>query len=613
MVAYMKGPGRRPEGIRLSHAVITSSTRVRYDCTFLGPALAHQARRRISYSGISPLHSSTVQQDEARASRAGNNPALAPGKAIRAQRLKDLLLEKELRNDISTAEFALNLDIARIEPRSADGKAGDAGAGKGSGASYSSKMRPRGVIDYEKIAEKLEKSLELVDRRQGRMAAAVGWGARAGGDTEGTKAEPRSIGEESTLRVTKRLSETRSELQNVLWRVRASMVGTNSGNTKIGEGSGTPGGATSAAEVGAGTTTAGEEGERPMNPFTVFVREDGTVDWDGAFQSGKELAKYSGEVFERLQGKSPGEEETPPKASTSLATIDATPGMQVLQQFLQQLESGLRSAEDERDKILELHKALRKQGLDVSKAQKGELRIAEDQAVEMRRRVELQRLDMDMERVCAYIEQEIDQSTSIREQKLLVAEFGLLDAQLSTLLTMLQASEPYMDGSSSLLELDEDELRVVASEVQDLKTRLGLVEDTTGGPKVDWSLFNAYVQESIGKIRKGVSFYVTGGKLLTSDLQYAWWLISRAAQGYTLKPREVRTLQRTAKDLLTLIPFTIILIIPLTPIGHVLIFSLIQRIFPDFFPSTFTERRQNLSKMYDEIDKKPSVEGTPPP
>jgi len=40
--------------------------------------------------------------------------------------------------------------------------------------------------------------------------------------------------------------------------------------------------------------------------------------------------------------------------------------------------------------VSELHKALRKQGLDVSKAQKGELRIAEDQAVEMRRRVELQ-------------------------------------------------------------------------------------------------------------------------------------------------------------------------------------------------------------------------------
>lgn len=99
----------------------------------------------------------------------------------------------------------------------------------------------------------------------------------------------------------------------------------------------------------------------------------------------------------------------------------------------------------------------------------------------------------------------------------------------------------------------------------------------------------------------------------TTTPQYAGWLISRAAQGYTLKPREVRTLQRTAKDLLTLIPFTIILIIPMTPIGHVLVFSLIQRIFPDFFPSTFTERRQVLSQMYEELDKKQLVEPPTPP
>ena len=39
-----------------------------------------------------------------------------------------------------------------------------------------------------------------------------------------------------------------------------------------------------------------------------------------------------------------------------------------------------------------------------------------------------------MERISAYIEQEIEQSTSIREQKLLVAEFGLLDSQLTALL-----------------------------------------------------------------------------------------------------------------------------------------------------------------------------------
>lgn len=156
---------------------------------------------------------------------------------------------------------------------------------------------------------------------------------------------------------------------------------------------------------------------------------------------------------------------------------------------------------------------------------------------------------------------------------------------------------------TSLIDLDENELAVVTSEVQDLKSRLGLIEDP--GVRFEWSQIQVAIRDSVDKIRTGVNFYVKGTKILAADLQYAAWLVGRAAQGYTLKPREVRTLWRTAKDILTLIPFTIILIIPMTPIGHVLVFSLIQRIFPDFFPSTFTDRRQNLSKMYDEIEKKP--------
>ncbi|CAN0324313.1 unnamed protein product, partial [Hapterophycus canaliculatus] len=39
-------------------------------------------------------------------------------------------------------------------------------------------------------------------------------------------------------------------------------------------------------------------------------------------------------------------------------------------------------------------------------------------------------------------------------------------------------------------------------------------------------------------------------------------------------------------------------------VGHVLVFSFIQRFFPNFFPSTYTDRRQNLLKMYTEVEKK---------
>ena len=43
--------------------------------------------------------------------------------------------------------------------------------------------------------------------------------------------------------------------------------------------------------------------------------------------------------------------------------------------------------------------------------------------------------------------------------------------------------------------------------------------------------------------------------------------------GQTLKPREVQALRRTAWDVLIFVPFSIILIAPLNPVGHVLIFG----------------------------------------
>merc|ERR1719163_658207 len=79
-------------------------------------------------------------------------------------------------------------------------------------------------------------------------------------------------------------------------------------------------------------------------------------------------------------------------------------------------------------------------------------------------------------------------------------------------------------------------------------------------------------------------------------------MVTRAVlRGYTLRARETKLLRRIAKDVLTLIPFVIILIIPLSPLGHVLVFSFIQRFFPDFFPSQFTEQRQNIMSMYSSI------------
>jgi hypothetical protein len=68
--------------------------------------------------------------------------------------------------------------------------------------------------------------------------------------------------------------------------------------------------------------------------------------------------------------------------------------------------------------------------------------------------------------------------------------------------------------------------------------------------------------------------------------------------------RCLQALRRTLKDILTFVPFIIILIIPMTPLGHVLVFGFIQRYFPDFFPSQFNQRRQEMVKTYEELREK---------
>ncbi|CAN0153217.1 unnamed protein product, partial [Hapterophycus canaliculatus] len=42
--------------------------------------------------------------------------------------------------------------------------------------------------------------------------------------------------------------------------------------------------------------------------FDLFVRDDGTVDWDGAIQSGREVARFGQELWDRINGQNPEEE-----------------------------------------------------------------------------------------------------------------------------------------------------------------------------------------------------------------------------------------------------------------------------------------------------------------
>ena len=211
---------------------------------------------------------------------------------------------------------------------------------------------------------------------------------------------------------------------------------------------------------------------------------------------------------------------------------------------------------------------------------------------ELDKRLRIFQVNLDMEKICVYIQQEVESAIEPTEdQRMFIAQIALIDKQITSLIAGLGSAEINEDqmAITNLVSLiDEDELSLICKELGDLKQRLGL--DTQRIPAMDWGSVGVYTRESLTKIKLGLSFFGEGTKLLVADVQYAWLLTLKAAQGYTLKPREVNSIRRTGKDLLTLIPFTIILIIPLSPVGHVLVFGFIQRFFPEFYPSCYTVR-----------------------
>eukprot|EP00892_Ulva_mutabilis_P010919 jgi/Ulvmu1/819/UM010_0193.1 len=195
---------------------------------------------------------------------------------------------------------------------------------------------------------------------------------------------------------------------------------------------------------------------------------------------------------------------------------------------------------------------------------------------------------------------------STEELSVLLAQFTLLMRRQAALRDVFQRQQA---RPSLLMPAFDDEVRDLAAEIGEARLRLGIPDqDVFGGPGL-LSLRSLQLQlrEAATTVQEGIDFFSLGVRMLASDVVYSGQLFTRASLGNTLKPREVTALRRTVKDLFTFVPFIIILIIPMTPLGHVLVFGFIQRYFPDFFPSQFNNQRQDMVKRYEDLRKQLSV------
>ena len=228
----------------------------------------------------------------------------------------------------------------------------------------------------------------------------------------------------------------------------------------------------------------------------------------------------------------------------------------------------------------------------------GEMRQMDDDVSATRRSLAVPLIEAELERVYSELESEaLDFAEAVprsdEEGELLLAEFGLLDAKAAEL-------RAAMDEDQALSILDE-EITMLAVELPSLRDRLGLARSSVLVMSAEDQVLRArtLVRRSVIGVEEGIEFYARGTRMLVEDLGYCGKLVGKAVMGTTLRPREVLALRRTATDLLALPVCTVILIIPLTPVGHVLVFSFIQRVFPGFFPSQFSEERQETYKLYE--------------
>lgn len=342
----------------------------------------------------------------------------------------------------------------------------------------------------------------------------------------------------------------------------------------------------------------------------LYVREDGTIDWDGALQDREAVKRFGISVWARINGQdlddvdedSIGEGGADDSHGEKKVTVKIIETKEIKEKkaILEALQSELTRMDKEHTALLNSAVSAGSAVANVNLAGldpklRSEIKESNDELERKKDEVSFQKLNYEMERIYTYLDGELGNTANSGyiplQDRLNVAEFGLLESQLAAMNSQISCGET----------IDADVLSVILDQTVDFKRRLG-IDYYVAGLTFDKEAIKIWSNDLLEQSKKGIGFYGKGVQLLWNDVLFSTSLIGRAAQGYTLKPREVRTLRRTFKDVLTFIPFLIILIIPLTPIGHVMIFGAIQRFFPDFFPSCFTERRQNLFTLYESTE-----------
>lgn len=514
-----------------------------------------------------------------------------PADSPRVRRLKDMLLIKEMRLALTSGEFALRLDGAGRVDCEGLCKRLDQFANK------LEQLPPDPEVlskqDAWKALECVRDTRVRLGRRLAKASTEDVSEARGGGpheDNIGETVIERSSGSSSDdggASSPSTQTETASMPSIFQWPPRAALPGFGNGESS----------------TKTGTLLRSER-------ILLYLREDDTVDIEATIKESSAVMPLSGDLTERLKGtQHEGDDTWLDKSSVGMLKSSQ---LREKERVHLETKHEFIAAELWRNRV---RKQARGSTLEDGKTMQRALAERMDrpmQAVEeCRYRMILAGIDLLLERAGAALEREVEKA-AISEWDLvggplkeLAVEFSLMDKTAEPFHRVPLRSDDARTASLSI-GLGYSELRMLEANVVRFADRVGA--DVEGVVEEEHGVLKSLrrrlggMRKSMRQLRHGLSFYKNGGRILGQDIQHVVKLVLKAAcLKQRLRGRELQLCYRAVKDVLVLLPFLVILVVPLSPPGHLFVFSLLRKVFPDFFPSPFTERRQNVMKIYNEI------------
>ncbi|XP_021289058.1 uncharacterized protein LOC110420174 isoform X1 [Herrania umbratica] len=158
---------------------------------------------------------------------------------------------------------------------------------------------------------------------------------------------------------------------------------------------------------------------------------------------------------------------------------------------------------------------------------------------------------------------------------------------------------------NELIELEKRVKRSAdQSAYEDIKVREGnhiTTDDAGCAQLVEVQKKESVIEKSLNKIKETTTDVFQGTQLLAIDVAAAMELLRRVLIGDELAEKEKKALQRTLTDLASVVPIGVLMLLPVTAVGHAAILAAIQRYVPALIPSTYGSERLDLLRQLEKV------------